>query len=257
MTRRPLGQNFLVSERWARKLVEALEIPSGAGVLEIGPGKGMLTRLLLERGHRVVAIEKDASLAPHLEREGLTLFVEDASVFPSDIPAFVRKHAIQGLLGNLPYYVASHLLLRFLPYIDIIGPMVLTFQKEVAEKILAEPGNRDHGALAVLAGTWSRRERLGTLPPGAFRPIPKVESAVVRLRPRTENEKPDFERFSAFLRQAFASPRKTLMNNLKGTVEPEHLKEWFASFSLPPSTRPHQVDAVLYRRLFDQREERL
>jgi len=255
MPRQPLGQNFLVSERWMRMMVDALPVPAGAPVIEIGPGKGALTHLLLERGHPVIAIEKDADLAPHLQMEGLVLFIKDATVFPPDLPAFAAEHGIRGLIGNLPYNVATRLFLRYLPHIDTIGPMVLTFQKEVAGKILAAPGDRDYSALAVLAETWARREKIGRIPPGAFHPAPKVDSTAVRLTSKPSEPRPDFPAFAAFLHHCFAAPRKTLWNNLREAFAEPDVRDAFHRHALPPSIRPHQVDAARYRALFAELKE--
>jgi len=255
MPRQPLGQNFLASERWAKMLVDALPIPADAPVLEIGPGKGALTRLLLEHGHPVTAIEKDADLAPHLRMEELSLFIADAAVFPPDIPAFAAEHGIRGLIGNLPYNVATRLFLRYLPHIDTIGPMILTFQKEVAGKILAAPGNRDYSALAVLAETWARREKIGLIPPGAFHPTPKVDSVAVRFTPIFSEPRPDFQAFSDFLHHCCSAPRKTLWNNLKEAFAAPDVRAAFLRHGLPPAVRPHQVDAARYRVLFAELKE--
>jgi 16S rRNA (adenine1518-N6/adenine1519-N6)-dimethyltransferase len=254
MTRQPLGQNFMISERWARRMVEALELPADSAVLEIGPGMGFLTRRLLEAGFKVTAIEKDAVMAPHLERPGLTVYFEDAAVFPPDIPEFLHRHGIRGAIGNLPYYIASRILLRFLPFIDTIGPMVFTFQREVAEKILSVPGDRGYGALAVLCDTWARPDKLGVIPPGGFRPSPKVDSAAVRFMPRRESHPQDFESFAAFLHQCTASPRKTLWNNLRCHYTPDILQLVLDRLNVPAAARPHQVDAAGYRALYDALE---
>lgn len=251
MAKKSLGQHFLASTRHAEMLVRALEAAAGTTVLEIGPGKGALTRRLLEGGVKVVAVEMDRDLAPFLDRPGLSVHFADATRFPADIPAFLREQAVTALLGNLPYNVGTHIFLRFLPHLDKIERMVLTFQKEVAEKVYASPGTPAYGALSVLARTRARVEWLGLIPPGAFIPPPKVESAALRLTDSGEARGLDWDRFSTLLHRAFGAPRKTLWNNLKPHYDQDRLREVLVSCGLAERTRPHQVEPVSYLALLD------
>jgi len=230
-------------------LVEALKAGPGSTVLEIGPGRGALTLRLLERGVRVVAVEADRDLAPFLDRPGLAVHFADATRFPPDIPAFLREHGVTALLGNLPFNVGTHIFLRFLPDLDKMERMVLTFQKEVAEKVHAAPGTPSYGALSVLARTWARIEWLGVIPPGAFVPPPRVDSAALRLTASGEARGLDWNAFSALLHRAFAAPRKTLWNNLKPHYGADRLRGALAACGLPERTRPHQVEPAIFRAL--------
>jgi len=249
MPKKSLGQHFLASPRHAALLVEALGAAEGAVVLEIGPGRGALTLRLLERGVRVVAVEMDRDLAPFLDRPGLTVHFADATRFPADIPAFFTEHGITALLGNLPYNVGTHIFLRFLPHLDKMERMVLTFQKEVAEKVHASTGTPAYGALSVMARTRARIEWLGVIPPGAFIPPPKVDSAALRLTDSGESRGLDWNGFSALLHRAFGAPRKTLWNNLKPHYDGDRIREALAVCGLPERTRPHQVEPAAYRSL--------
>jgi 16S rRNA (adenine1518-N6/adenine1519-N6)-dimethyltransferase len=249
MPKKSLGQHFLASPRHAALLVEALGVREGSTVLEIGPGRGALTLRLLERGVRVVAVEKDRDLEPLLRRPGLTVHFTDATRFPEDVPAFLAEQGVEAVLGNLPYNVGTRIFLRYLPHLDKMDRMVLTFQKEVAEKVHAAPGASGYGALSVLARTWARVEWLGVIPPGAFVPPPQVDSVALRLTAPGGAGRPDWDAFSLLLDRAFGAPRKTLWNNLKGHYPADRLREALAAAGLEARTRPHQADPGAYRAL--------
>jgi 16S rRNA (adenine1518-N6/adenine1519-N6)-dimethyltransferase len=249
MPKKSLGQHFLASPRHAALLVDALGAAGGATVLEIGPGRGALTLRLLDRGVRVVAVEMDRDLAPFLDRPGLTVHFADARRFPDDIPGFLRDHAVTAVLGNLPYNVGTHIFLRFLPHLDKIERMVLTFQKEVAEKVHASPGTPEYGALSVLARTRARIEWLGVIPPGAFLPPPKVDSAALRLTDSGQARGLDWDAYSLLLGRAFGAPRKTLWNNLKPHYDADRLHAALAACGLPERTRPHQAEPEAFKSL--------
>lgn len=249
MPKKSLGQHFLASPRHAAMLVDALQAPEGSTVLEIGPGRGALTLRLLQRGVRVVAVEMDRDLAPYLDRPGLTVHFGDARRFPADIPGFLRDNAVTAALGNLPYNVGTHIFLRFLPHLDKMERMVLTFQKEVAEKIYAATGTPAYGALSVLARTRARIEWLGVIPPGAFLPPPQVESAALRLTDSGQAPGLDWDAFSLLLGRAFGAPRKTLWNNLKPHHNADRLRAALAACGLPERTRPHQVEPAAFKSL--------
>ena len=179
-------------------------------MIEIGPGRGALTRYLLERAERVIAVEVDPLLAAALEAEALPrLTVVQADVLSTDLaqwgPAVIA--------GNLPYYITSPIVTRILEARAVVKRAVLLVQREVAERIASGPGSRDYGYLSVAAQLFSTVEMVCKVPPGAFQPPPKVDSAVLRLTPRAvELENP--EAFLRFAGWCFAHKRKTLRNNL-------------------------------------------
>jgi len=213
-TRQPLGQHFLVSVRYLTAIAECVGAHPGDRVLEIGPGRGALTEALLKRGYRVTAVEKDRRFFKRLGEMGVDVIEGDAVLVPMDLTAFLREREIGWVAGNLPYCAATAILRRYLPKMDHLDGMVFTFQKEVADRITADPGSRPYGALSVVSRIFSRPERVFTIPPGAFSPPPEVDSATVTfLRP--DGVDLSFAEFESFLHTAFAQPRKTLVNNLK------------------------------------------
>ena len=235
LMRPKLGQTFLADEGAANRIVEALGDLSSATVVEIGPGQGALTDLLATRARRLIAIEVDRVLAAQLRLryaryknveiiEGDILAVDlDNLILRTNAPllAIAAQHsgdsAKASVVGNLPYYITSDILLRLFRSHHLLDQVVLMVQREVGERIGAAPGTRDYGLLSATAQLYARVEKLFTLPPGAFSPPPKVHSMVLRLtmKPQIESLKVDEEPFIAFLKASFAQKRKTLLNNLK------------------------------------------
>jgi 16S rRNA (adenine1518-N6/adenine1519-N6)-dimethyltransferase len=217
--RRPrLGQHFLRSpailDRIAR---EAARAAAGCGfVVEIGAGPGPLTRRLLDSGLRVAAIEIDSRLVSRLRQNCPEAEVVEADVLEVDWAKLIPSQAV--VAGNLPYYISSPILRRLCDASARIREAILLLQKEVAARVAARPGGRDFGYLSALCQCNARPEILFPVPPGAFRPAPRVFSAVVRLvmEPRLERWGiGDRDAFLRFVELCFHQKRKTLLNNLQ------------------------------------------
>jgi 16S rRNA (adenine1518-N6/adenine1519-N6)-dimethyltransferase len=217
-----LGQNFLVDESYARRVVRALGPREGETVIEIGPGRGALTALLLESGARVVAVEFDRELAALLRerfggREGFTLVEADA--LDVDFCAAVEPAREARVVANLPYNISTAILQRLLEQRRCVREMVLMLQREVVERIAARPGESERGYLTVLVEAFCETESLFDVPPGAFRPVPKVWSTVARLSVRESVASNLDERlFTRLVGAGFAQKRKTILNNLRGAT---------------------------------------
>lgn len=219
MQRKPkLGQNFLVSPTAPRAIVDALGDLRQATVLEIGPGKGVLTNLLAPRAKTVIAVELDASLAASLEGSSVEVLCQD--ILDVDLTELATERGVRlQVIGNLPYYISSPIMMHLFAHSSVIDRAVLMAQREVAERIVAPPGSRTYGLLSAIAQMYARVEQLFTLPPEAFAPPPEVYSTVIRLtmHPRFEELAVNAEGFLRFLRQIFALKRKTLANNLRAS----------------------------------------
>lgn len=235
-----LGQNFLADRRAAEKIVDALGDVSQSVVVEIGPGKGALTEILARRAGRLIAIELDRMLAtelrftysrfPNVEvLEGDVLSIDFRTVLrrigPLDVLRPVQPSRAR-VVGNLPYYITSDILLRLFDFHELLETIVIMVQREVAERIAAKPGSRDYGLLSATAQLYTTVEKLFTLPPGAFSPPPKVYSGVLRMTvaPRFQELQVAPKEFIQFLKTAFAMKRKTLVNNLKTAYEEGRIK---------------------------------
>lgn len=222
-----LGQNFLIDTQAQRRSVEALGSAVRGTVVEIGPGKAAITQLLVGLAKKLYAIELDPGLAGALR----TRFPSEGSEFTADAPFHVIQADVLkvdlgalaagegrslAIIGNLPYYITSPILQHLFHYESFISRAVLMVQREVAERITAEPGSREYGLLSVLCQLHAQTELLFTLPPAAFSPPPDVHSAVVRFEfaPRWQQLGLEPAHFTRFLTQCFAQKRKTLRNNL-------------------------------------------
>ena len=240
--RKALGQNFLRNAAAADRIVEILSPRPGEPILEIGPGRGVLTSRLLERGARVVAVEKDEALAdllrsrlgpgPDTDPEGdhpearpgagLDLIAGDA--LEVDLGAILRPHLLASgfakarVLANLPYSVGTAILARLLCEPALFASLTVMLQREVAERACAGPGSRVYGSLSVLTQYFTTPQIRMHLGPGSFQPPPKVASAVVEMPFREERElAPDAERrYPPFVRALFNQRRKMLPHNLAG-----------------------------------------
>ena len=218
-----LGQNFLVDESYARRIVGALGPRAGETVIEIGPGRGALTALLLEGAGRVVAVEFDRELAPLLRerfrgRENFTLVEADA--LEVDFCSAVEPAHGARVVANLPYNISTAILQRLIEQRRCVPEMVLMLQREVVERVTAPPGSAERGYLTVLVEAFCEARSLFDVPPGAFRPVPKVWSTVARLRVR-ESEAADVDErlFLRVVGAGFAQKRKTIFNNLRAAPE--------------------------------------
>ena len=214
--RKRFGQHFLEAA-WARKVIDAIAPSDADTFLEIGPGRGALTRPLASRAGRVVAVELDRDLAAELDGEhlgGLTVVQGDflqADVDALGLPAGTR------VAGNLPYNVSSPILIRLLELSATprrFRDATVMLQKEVADRVLAGPGGRDYGPLAIFVAVAAKPSRLLTLPPGAFRPMPEVTSAVVRLDFSAAEPVSLPSTFGPLVRGIFTMRRKVLANAL-------------------------------------------
>lgn len=220
MARQKLGQHFLVKGKTLERIAKAACGEHTPLVVEIGPGRGALTERLLAHADHVTAIELDAALAEYLRERwhgDPRLDIIEGNALQVDW----SKWGAGVLTGNLPYYVATPIISRYLQAPGALSNAVFLIQKEVAERITAKPGGREYGYLSVECQLFAHTEYLFSVPPGAFQPPPKVDSAVIRLTPRAALAVDDPAAFLAFASACFRQKRKTLRNNLAGRYPPE------------------------------------
>lgn len=264
MAKARLGQNFLVDHSAARRIVDALGDTSNSLVIEIGPGHGVLTSILGERAAHVIAIELDETLTEKLRvafASQSNVEIIQANFLNLRIADLARSreqnlpHARAKVVGNIPYYITSDILLHLFEQHESIESSVVMVQKEVADRLAAEPGSRDYGLLTVTAQLFANIERLFTLPPGSFRPSPKVYSTVLRLRvnPKASALNVDSRDFLNFCKVAFAQKRKTLVNNLRGHFGVPKVTQTLEDLELRPDIRAEALSlkqlAGVYRNL--------
>jgi 16S rRNA (adenine1518-N6/adenine1519-N6)-dimethyltransferase len=242
-----LGQNFLRDAAAIQRIANSLGDLSSETVIEIGPGQGVITRALASKAAHVIAIELDPHLAAHL---GNQFAPERVTVIQADVLGFdfaAASHAAGKRLvvaGNLPYYITSPILLKLAASHAVLDRAVLMVQREVADRIVAEPGSRDYGLLSVTVQMYGPAERLFTLPPAAFSPPPDVHSTVFRWRfaPRFAEFGVEEAGFLRFARQVFAQKRKTLANNLRAAgYEPADIPAALSAASIGAQARAEEL----------------
>ena len=250
--RKRFGQNFLTDANIAARIVDAVDPAPADRIVEIGPGHGALTRRLLERVERLDAIELDRDLAAELSgtpgAERLTVHSADALRFDFAALAQERGGPLR-VVGNLPYNISTPLLFHLLDQIGSLADLHFMLQREVVDRMAAEPGGKSFGRLSVTVQVGCEVTPLFRVPPGAFYPPPKVESAVVRIRPRPPGSpRPkDPELFAALAAKAFQGRRKTLRNALKGLCDPDCL----AAAGIDPGARAETLEVSDFVRLAD------
>ena len=237
--RKRFGQHFLHDRAVIRRIVDAMAPKPGELVLEIGPGRGALTFPLLARGCELHAVEIDRDLAARLRAHGprhANLVVHEADALELDLTRIAVPPRRFRVIGNLPYNISTPLVFRLLATLPRIADMHLMLQKEVVDRMISSPGTRAYGRLSVMVQLDCEAECVIRVGSGAFAPAPRVESAVVRLRPRrgTALDPAGRDRFGAIVRSCFSSRRKTLRNALRGLCD----ERMIAAAGLDPQVRP-------------------
>jgi 16S rRNA (adenine1518-N6/adenine1519-N6)-dimethyltransferase len=249
--RKSLGQNFLHDPNIIQKIVSSLNAHADDIVMEIGPGRGALTELLLPRVGCLHLVEFDRDLVTYWQQRGesasnLVVHGQDILKFDlDDLLASAGKPV--KIIGNLPYNISSPVLFHLMNYADRIHSQVVMLQKEVVERIAAKPGNKQYGRLSVMLQQRYAIEYLFTVPPTAFFPPPKVDSAIARLTPLKEVAHPvsNQQAFAALVKQAFSQRRKTLRNTLKGLLETAQIE----SLSIDPGARAETLGVAEFAAL--------
>jgi 16S rRNA (adenine1518-N6/adenine1519-N6)-dimethyltransferase len=248
MPKKPkLGQNFLRDQSAIERIAAALGDVAGQTVVEVGPGRGAITRILAERAGHVVAIELDRDLAASLRArfpaERITVVEQDVLQFDFAAASSAAGRRV-AVVGNLPYYITSPILLKLAASHAALDRAVLMVQREVADRIVAAPGSRDYGLLSVTVQMYGPVAPLFTLPPGAFSPPPGVHSTVFRWRfaPRFVEIGVEEAAFFRFARQAFAQKRKTLANNMRAAgCHPSAALAAFVAAGIPFQARAEEL----------------
>lgn len=245
--RKRFGQHFLHDPAVIERIAAAIAPASGEALVEIGPGRGALTRQLLESDcGSLDAIEIDRDLAALLQGEWgadprFCLHNEDALRIDFSTLARRRGQALR-VVGNLPYNISTPLLFHLLESVRDIQDLHVMLQREVIARMAAQPGDSAYGRLTVMLSPWVAVERLFDVGPGAFQPPPRVWSAVARLTVRALPAFPVSPAFAAVVAAAFSHRRKTIRNALRGLATPEQIE----SCGVDPSTRPETVSPALF-----------
>ena len=251
--KKSLGQNFLTDETVIDAIAEAAVQSSEDWVLEIGPGHGAITGAVAERAERLICVELDSDLIPALRTQFIlhpNVEIVEADILKTDINALLKDApAARSVVGNLPYYITTPVLMKFIEEDVKADRMTVMVQKEVAERIAEGPGSKTYGILSVLLQAWYDIEYLFTVGSGCFAPPPKVESAVIRLRRNSRTELGcDEKLFKTVVKTAFGQRRKMMRNPLKPLARAKADRE---------SWSEEQLADFLAREIFTLRPEKL
>ncbi|MEP7036828.1 MAG: 16S rRNA (adenine(1518)-N(6)/adenine(1519)-N(6))-dimethyltransferase RsmA [Acidobacteriota bacterium] len=219
--KKSFGQNFLVDQNYIDKIISTLDLQKDETIIEIGAGRGALTEKLVESGADITAIELERDMISVLKEKfagskNFRLIEQDA--LKIDFKKIITDNGQRAkLIANLPYNISTAILQKLIEQREVFSEMILMFQKEVVERIIAEAGNKERGFLSVLVQTYLNVKKLFDVPPNAFRPAPKVWSAVVKLQPKNEAAIgiKDTELFREIVSSGFRQKRKTIFNNLR------------------------------------------
>nr|VFK09266.1 MAG: 16S rRNA (adenine1518-N6/adenine1519-N6)-dimethyltransferase [Candidatus Kentron sp. LPFa] len=252
--RKRFGQHFLHDPAIIQRIVSAIALEPSDTVVEIGPGLGALTGLLSASSEHLHVVELDCDLAQRLalEFQGRNLHLHVADALDFDFAALASADELLPLrvVGNLPYNISTPLLFHLLAYSHVIRDMHLMFQREVADRIVASPGNRHYGRLSVMTQWHCRAEKLFDVGPGAFVPPPRVTSSMVRLTMRAAPPAPvsDPVTLGRLVAKVFSHRRKTLRNCLRGWLTPAEI----VAAGVDPGARPETLDLGQFARLSNQ-----
>lgn len=247
---RALGQNFVADANTVRRIARLANVGPGDRVLEIGAGLGSLTLALAETGAAVTAVEVDRHLVPVLRSvaEPVGATVIEADAMEADWAAILGPQRPWSLVANLPYNVATPLVLDLLDGVPAITQMLVMVQREVADRLAADPGSRTWGLPSLKVTYWARADVVGKVPASVFIPRPRVESALVRIVRRPEPAVAgDPDPLFALARQAFSQRRKMLRRSLAGRVDDAA----FSAAGVRPEARPEELDVDAWARLRD------
>jgi 16S rRNA (adenine1518-N6/adenine1519-N6)-dimethyltransferase len=250
MTKKRLGQNFLFDPSILNRIIDAASLSPDDTVVEIGPGPGRMTAMLAGRVKKLIAIELDESLYEKLTRElsaceNIELVLGDALKYRYDSLQQFK------VVANIPYYITTPILFTLLEHRDRLTSITITLQKEVAARIVAPPGGKDYGILSLMVQYYGKPELKFIVPKGAFRPVPKVDSALVHI---AINSRPpvsvrDEKMFFTVIKTAFSQRRKMLANSLKPLSE--EIKEKLLLAGIEPTRRPETLNMEEFARLAD------
>ena len=249
--RKSLGQNFLQDPNIINKIVAGLNINSSDVVVEIGPGRGALTELIIPQAGHTHLIEFDRDLIEHWHQRANS--IDNLTVHGIDVMQFDSNEIITSstkkikVIGNLPYNISSPVLFHLMHYADNIEHQVVMLQKEVVERMASGPGSKQYGRLSVMLQQRYQIENLFKVPPTAFFPPPKVDSAIARLTPLQNVAYPIDSQsdFQKVVKQAFSMRRKTLRNTLKGLLSAEQIE----SLGINPSARAETLEVAEFASL--------
>lgn len=253
------SQNFLLDENIISKIVDSADIDNTTGVIEIGPGLGALTKIILERAKFSLIYEIDNDLIPHLERyfkDSKNWNLLNKDVLKADINADIAENFTDisklVVISNLPYHITTPIIMKFLEEVENVDTLILMMQLEVAKRITSKPNTKDYNALSVIIQHQTEAKYLFKVPMTVFRPRPKVDSAVVRLDIKKDVNNSMHQDFYRFVHNCFLQRRKTLVNNLNFAYgfPKEDIKQLLERNNINPLARSESLDLEQFENIY-------
>ncbi len=247
--RKRFGQNFLIDPQVLQDIIAVINPQQNEHLVEIGPGQGALTEMLLALTNRLDIIEIDRDLVQHLEKrfidaKHLRIYSADALKF--DFQTLMTDNKKLRIIGNLPYNISTPLLFRLFNYPNLIADMTFLLQLEVVKRLTAKVGDSNYGRLSVMSQYFCESSYLFSVDASAFNPAPKVTSAMVQLQPRKlDTTAKDLNQFTTVVREAFCQRRKTISNSLKNTINQTKLEQ----LGIDAKLRPQNLSVADYIRI--------
>ena len=239
-----LGQNFLIDTRIQQKIVQACDFKPEDIVVEIGPGQGVLTRLIAPQVKRLIGVEADRDLIEFLKE------FASVEIIHADFLKWDMDHLPDGIkvIGNIPYYISTPIIEKLIENRAKVSVAFLTVQLEFGQRLIAKPGGKDYGSLSCFAQYYADIKMLFKIKNTCFKPAPKVDSCFLRLMMRGNQDNPanDEEFLFKLIQTAFQQRRKTIVNSLKGLVGKEKLEESLKALGINPSARPENLTLSNY-----------
>lgn len=252
-----LSQNFLIDGNIIRKIIRSSGVQPGDLVLEIGPGPGSLTQALLEAGARIIAVEKDSTLAKALDRlqtpsKQLEVFCEDIMAFPvqKELSSHLKKGQRARLIANLPYHLTTPILAEMIVHKSLLTSLTVMVQEEVARRMTAAPGTSDYSSFTIFLNFYSTPRYAFTVSRNCFYPAPKVDSAIVTLTLKEPPPAVDPNAFFTITRTAFEHRRKMLRASLKSLFDPHLVSKALESIGQNPLARPEVLSLDDFLKLY-------
>jgi len=250
-----LGQNFLINPHYIEKLAASIHVAPGVPILEIGPGKGAITSLLAQKTDALFAVEKDHEAVAYLRQtlashRNITLI--EADVLKFDLASIAVPETLMVAVGNLPYNIASPIMLKILRNNRFFSAGYFMLQREVGDRLLARPRTKEYSFLTVAINTFARVHRLHLVPPGVFSPVPKVRSVFMHLAIRKETRlaDSDIDNYFSLVTTAFSQRRKKVINTLCHRYHEDKVRQFFSEGRIHDTARAEELSVDEYLGLF-------
>lgn len=242
-----MGQNFLINEKIKQKIVESLEIEKEDKVLEIGPGFGALTKIVLSKTNNLTVVELDKRLVEFLKNEYPNLEIINTDVLRFDFENFSKEEKYK-IISNLPYSISSKIIFKILKYSNF-SKSVLMVQKEMADRITAKMGSKKYNNFTILLRLTSEIKKLFDVSNTCFFPKPQVDSTVISFERKESFDFAHFEKLESFLLKCFSQKRKTIFNNLKHYFPKEKIDQILKKYEINSTIRPENIQEDIYLKM--------